>query len=261
MSMKRLIPQAILATMSLLALLALVLSVRSAEKISSFATPAPGDPAIVKIFHTVVQRSLDAGSFTLDNYLNFRAPDRTSTTVVGTSQQLFSERVIGQKVYLELGTDAQGQVQWGSAALTHQADVTYGPQRATQELKMLLGDDSVVRSGDNFIVRQVLPADFISQGNPGQVLVTYTVYVADDYVTGVSPRLQGWISVPTSGRPGHFNFVRVNDYRSPETTYSNYGNVAAITAPPLAQTTPMATCADGGYEVVHNGRHVCSIFG
>jgi hypothetical protein len=255
------IPHALVATMTVLALLALLVSVMTAEKISSFAAPAPGDPAIVKIFHTVVQRSLDAPSFTVDSFLSYQSPDRTATITSGTGTLVSGQKVIGQRIYLLLGTNAQGVAQWGSGPLSHQADQNYGSTRATEELKMLLGDDSVVRNGDNFTVQQMVAADVISPGNPGQILITYTVYVADDYVTGVAPFLRGWVTIPTSGVPGHLTWARVNEYRSPETTYGNYALVAPITAPPADETVPLATCAHGGYVVVQQSRRVCTLSG
>lgn len=253
------IPHFLVAAMTVLALLALVLSVSSAQKISSFAAPSPGDPAIVSIFHTVVQRSLDAPSFTVDGALNYQSPDRTATIASGTATVQSAQRVIGQRVYLLLGTNAQGVTQWGSGPLSHQVDQYYGPARATQEFTMLLGDDSVVRRGNNFIVQQRVPADYISSGNPGQLLITYTVYVADDRVTGVVALLQGWVTIPTQVPSGHLTWARVDGYQSPESTYGNYGRVAPITAPPGAQTVLLSTCANGGYVVVQQGHRGCSI--
>lgn len=259
--MRRMIPHAVLTTMTVLALLALLVSVNSAQRISSFATPASGDPAVVTIFHTVVQHSLQAPSFSVDGALNYQSPNRTATVASGSQTVQSAQKVIGSRVYLYLGTSAQGVAQWGSGPLTHQVDQYYGPTRATQEFTMLLGDSSVVRSANNFIVRQVVPADYISPGNPGQLLITYTVYVASDRVTGVSALLQGWVTIPTQDLAGHLTWARVNGYRSPESTYANYGGVAPITAPPAAQTVALTPCDNGGYEVVQQGHLVCSIYG
>ena len=255
--MRRLIPHALLLAMTVLAAAALLVSMRSAERISSFATPAPGDPAIVKIFHTVVQRSLDAPSFTVDNFLNYQAPDRTSAS----SPSGVTEMVIGRSVYLELGPDSHGIRTWGRGPLTRLADTTYGPSRAKQILDLLLGANSVVRKGDNFVVRQVVPANFISTGNPGQILVTYSVYVADDYVTGVSPFLQGWVTIPVGGSPARPEWARVSNYRAPESTFANYGPyVAPISPPPPGQAVALALCGQS-YRIVVSGRAFCSLFG
>lgn len=254
--MRRLIPHALIAAMSVLALLALLLSVRTAERISSFRPPAPGDPAIVKIFRTVVQRSLGAGSFRVDNLLNYQAPDRTATINVSGANEV----VIGSTAYLQLGPNSHGAMTWGRAPLTHLADTYYGPFRARQLLEILLGDDSVVRQGDNFVVRQVVAANYISTGNPGQILITYMVYVNGDYVTGVSPLLQGWVTIPVGGSAQHPQWWRVSKFRSPESTFSNYGLVAPITAPPASQTVSLSLCGQS-YRFVQQGHQVCSVFG
>ena len=259
--MRRMIPHFLLAAMSVLALLALIASVSSAQKISSFATPAPGQSAVVAAFRAVLTRSLNAPSFTVDSALNYQSPNRTATIASGTVAVQSPEEVIGQRVYLYLGTNSKGVAQWGSGPLTPQVDQYYGPARATQEFTMLLGDNSVVRSANNFIVKQVVPADFISSGNPGQLRITYTVFVVNNYVTGVTALLEGWVTIPTQNQAGHLTWSRVNGYQSPESTYGNYGRVAPITAPPAAQTSPLTTCANGTYEVVQQGHLVCSIYG
>jgi len=249
-----LIPQAILATMTVLAALALVLSVSSAERISRFAAPAPGDPATVAVYRTVVQRTLDAPSFVFDQYLNYQAPDRTSTTFA-----IGGEKVIGRVAYIALNpSSASGQ--WGRGPLTALSDEYYGPTRALKQLQTFVNLKSVVRSGNNFIVRQVVPADSVSPGNPGQVLVTSTVYVNDDYVTSIKAQLSGWFSYPFAGTVSHPQYKRVDQLSAAPVTYSNFGHVAAITAPPAAKTVPLVVCGQG-YRVVQAGHQVCSIFG
>ncbi len=259
--MRRFIPHTILAAMTVLAVLALAFSVASAQKISSFATPAPGQSSVVSAFHAVLTRSLTARSFTVDSALNYQSPDRTATIVSGTSAVSSPEKVIGQRAYLFLGNDTKGVAHWGSGPLTPQVNQYYGPLRATQEFTMLLGDDSVVRSANKFIVKQVVPADFISSGNPGQLLITYTVTVANDYVSGVAALLDGWVTIPTQNQAGHLTWSRVDGYQSPESTYTNYGRVPPIIAPPAAQTAPLSTCTNGSYQVVQQGHLVCSIYG
>ena len=61
--MRRWIPKSLLAVMTVLALATVGLSLHTSERISYFSTPAPGNPAVVRIFRTVVQRTLDEPSF------------------------------------------------------------------------------------------------------------------------------------------------------------------------------------------------------
>lgn len=248
--MRRLIPQAILATMTILALVALLLSVSTAERISSFAPPASGDPATVAMYRTVVQRTLDAPSFNYDQFLNYQAPDRTATLYASGG-----ERVIGQVAYLALSPS-----QWGRGPLTALADEYYGPSRALKQLQTFAKLTSVVRSGNNFVVRQVVPADSVSPGNPGQVLVTSTVTVRDDYVTSVTAHLTGWFSYPFAGTVDHPVYKRIDQFSAAPVTYGNFGHVPAISAPPAAQTMALTPCGQG-YRVMQSGHSVCSIFG
>ena len=252
--MRRLIPQAILATMTILALVALLLSVSTAERISSFPAPAAGNPAIVAIYRTVVQRTLDAPSFDFDQYLDYQAPDRTATTFA-----LGGERVIGNVVYIAL-TSSSSTGEWGRGPLTALADEYYGPARALKQLQTFVNLKSVVRAGNNFIVRQVIPADNVSPGNPGQVLVTSTVYVNDDYVTSIKANFTGWFSYPYAGTVSHPLYKRVDQLSAAPVTYSNFGHVAAITAPAAVQFVPLTVCGQA-YHVVQSGHQVCSIFG
>ncbi len=258
--MRRLIPFALLGLMSVLALLALVVSVSSAARISSFPTPTPGSTADVAALHTVVARSLNATSFTLDDALNFQAPDRSAIIARGGAEAA-PERVIGDRVYLYLGTSATGTPQWGSARLSRAADQYYGPLRATQEITMLGHSNSVVRHGNTFSVQQVVPADFISPGNPGQLLITYSVNVARARVSSVSAVLRGWVTIPSQDQSGRITWERVDGFPSPVSTYSNYDQVAPIVAPPATQTASLRECTNGSYLVVHAGVSSCSLFG
>ena len=257
------IPHALLAVMTVLALLAVIVSVSTADKISSFPAPQPGAPAVVSAFHRVVQRSLDAPSFVVDSVLHYRAPDRTEAMAAGSSSSSSSSgvRVIGTSVYLDLGQDSQGHIRWGRGVLSPQANLYYGPLRATQELKMLLTDNSVTRSAGHYIIHQVSSADAISPGNPGQLLITYTVYVVHGYVTGVAAMLQGWVTILEQGPSGATRRVRVDQYQSPGSTYGNYARVAPIGPPPASQTITLTSCANGGYAVALPGHAGCSIFG
>lgn len=248
--MRRWIPKTLLAAMTVLALVSVVLSLHTAERISTFSTPAPGQPAIVKIFRTVVQRTLDAPSFSYDQTLNYQAPDRVKGT--GTYNGII---VVGSDVYLELSTTTSSS-QWGKTPLTSLVDKEVGPVLVTQMLKTLLSLDSVVRVGNNFVAKQVVSADSIYPGNPGQVLITFMIYVSDDYVTSVTPRLNGWMSVPKSGTGGRIEWQRISKYQSMTLTYGNFGNIAPVTAPPVSRTAVLHECT-GSSGIVFANQRLC----
>jgi hypothetical protein len=239
--------------MTVLALVALLFSVSTAERISTFANPPAGNPAIVTIFRTVVQRTLDAPSFRYNQYLNYQAPDRTATL-----RTLGSMKVIGKEAYILL-TPGVPTGKWGRGPLTPLVDSYYGPAMALHGLRTLLTSNSVIREGNNFVVKQVVSADSVSPGNPGQVLVTYMVYVNDDYVTAIQTRLEGWWSIPYARINGILRFRRVDTFTASQVTYSSFGQIAPITAPPADRTLQLTLCGQV-YHLPYLGREVCSAF-
>jgi hypothetical protein len=253
--MRRLIPHAVLTLLTVLALGAMLVSLQSAQKISRFSPPPAGTPAVVTAFRAVVDRTLSAGSFTMDGFLNYQVPDTTSTSLVSGPRIV----VVGSTVYFELGTTAQATAVWGAAPLSTLANSYYGPQRALQLLHTLQSARSVTRVGNNFTVKLVVPADTVSPGNPGQVEVINTVSVSNDYITAVQTNLQGWVSIP-GGTTAHIKWSRVDHYKGPQTTFSNYGVVPKISAPPAATQVKLATCGQM-YQFVVGKSHVCSLFG
>jgi hypothetical protein len=252
--MRKFIPQAILGAMTVLAIVALLVSVSTAARISSFAPPPAGSPSVVAAYRAVVQHTLAAPSFTYEGFLNYQAPDRTATTYgVG------NERVIGREVYLLLPTGATTS-HWGRGPLTTLADDYYGPARALTQLRTFATVTSVVASGSNFVVQQVVPADLVAPGNPGQVLVTATVTVSGGYVASIKAQVTGWVSYPYAGTASHPRYRRVDSLSVPAVTYANFGAVVPITAPPAAQTVPLGLCGQQ-YRLVLPGSTVCSLVG
>ena len=251
--MRRLVPQALLAAMSILALGALLLSISTSEKISSFPSPAPGDPAVVSVFRTVVQRTLDAPSFSFTGFLNYQAPDRTETNLGSGSG--FSVGggliIIGKEVYT---TPLAIAGKWGKGPLSSTVSQDYGPYRVRVTLETLLKARSVVRVGDHFVVKQVLPADVTGPENPGQILVTSTVYVSDDYVTTIKALVQGWTTIQTAFTNGHYVLRRVASFEAGPETFANFAHVPAINPPPASKTIDLYTCA--GSHVIQVAEYV-----
>ena len=252
--MRKFIPHALLATMTVLAIVAMSFSISSAERISHFAAPRAGDPAVVEKYRAVIQHTLDAPSFTYEQFLNYRAPDSTSVAATGGN-----DVVIGHQVYLPLAPIGSSP-RWGHGTLTTLVDDYYGPARALTQLRTFLTIRAVVSSGNDFIVQQVLPADVVSPGNPGQVLVTSTVAVSGGYVTSISANISGWFSYPYAGTASRPRYRRVDALAAQAVTFANFGAVAPITAPPASQTVPLHVCGQG-YQFIEAGRHVCSVVG
>ena len=252
--MRKLIPHALLLSMTVLAIGALLLSVTSAERISYFSAPAAGTPAVIAQYRAVVQHTLDAPSFTYEQFLNYRAPSSTSVASTGGSDE-----VIGNVVYLPVAPVGSSP-RWGRGPLTTLANDYYGPARALTQLRTFLKIKAVVGSGRDFIVQQVLPADVVAPGNPGQVLVTSTVVVSGGYVTSIASNVSGWFSYPYAGTASHPRYKRVDTLTPNPVTFTNFGAVAPITAPPASQTVPLHPCGQG-YQFVESGQHVCSVVG
>jgi hypothetical protein len=225
--------------MTALTVVSVVFSLQTAARVSYFSTPPAGNQAIAAIFRTVVQRSLDAQGFTYNQFLNYRAPDRTAVIAPGVGII-----VVGNETYVELAGISSSQQhprKWGETSLTPIVDNQFGPAAATQVLKMLLTALSVTRSGDHFTAQQVVSANSVEPGNAGQILITYVIYVNDDYVTSVTPTYHGWFVIPSPGASVDDNHVAT--YRNSTITYGNFGHVAPITPPSALETVVLEPCS------------------
>jgi hypothetical protein len=248
--MRQWIPKSLLAVMTALALVSVVLSVQTAARISYFSTPPAGNQVIATIFRTVVQRTLDAPGFTYNQFLNYRAPDRTAVIAPGVGIV-----VVGSETYVDLArisSSRQLSQKWGETPLTPLVDNQFGPTAATQVLKMLLSAVSVTRAGDHFTAQQVVLANSVEPGNVGQILITYVIDVNDDYVTSVTPTYHGWFFVPSPGPTVDENHVAT--YQTMTITYGNFGNVVPITLPSASETVMLKPCSGPRSFVLGNER-------
>jgi hypothetical protein len=251
--MRQWIPRSLIAVMTVLALVSVVLSVQTSARISYFSTPPAGDQGIAAIFRTVVQRSLDAPGFTYNQFLHFRAPDRTAVIAPGAGII-----VVGNETYVELAGNSSSQQQprkWGETTLTPFVDNQFGPAAATRVLKMLLTAVSVTRAGDHFTAQEVVSANSVEPGNAGQILITYVIYVNDDYVTSVTPTYHGWFVIPSSGLTLSDNHVAT--YQNMTITYGNFGNVAPIAPPPALETVVLEPCS-GPHSFSIGNKRLCA---
>jgi hypothetical protein len=165
--------------------------------------------------------------------------------------------VEGHEVYVPIVVKSTSEL-WGRSPLPVAVDPYYGPDRALGLLKMLLRSDSVTRDGnDNLTVKSVMSASSVDSWDTGQVLAIITVYVNDDLISAIVPNLRGWLTIPVStvsqGK-AYVKWERVSKYRSPTSTFGDYGQVTIITAPPFSETVPMILCdGDYGYKVQARG--------
>ena len=226
--MRRAIPFAELALMTALALVALGLSVSRNERFSTFPTPPAGSPAVVKVFRTVLTRTLDASSFTFDHSLDYQSPDRTHMSFLITSG-VNDYVVVGDTEYVGIRQGA-GET-WAATPLTPSADRVVGPMAATAGLERLMTSDAVTQAGAHFTVTSVVPAADFAAADPGQVQLIQTVYVADDYVSAIASRTVGWVSVPVAKKGGGYTLGRTQHVNLGSIDYGNFGEVRAISAP------------------------------
>lgn len=252
--MRRAIPFAELALMTVLAVLALTLSVSRNERFSTFAAPPAGNPAVVKVFRTVLTRTLDAPSFTFDHSIDYQAPDRTRMAFMVASG-VDAYVVIGDTEYVGI-REANGET-WGATPLTKTSDALVGPAAAKADLEGLFTSDAVTQSGDHFTVTSVLPASTFYSEDPGQVELIQTVFVEDDYVTSIADRLVGWVSVPVAQRSGGYTLGRVDQRNLGSVDYGDYGEVRTIAAPPASRVVELVTCSNspGQTPVLGLGLH------
>jgi len=258
--MRRWIPQSLVAVMTLLALVSVGLSLHTSERISYFSTPVPGNPTVVKIFRTVVQHTMVEPSFNVDGFIDYQAPDLFRVHFDFPSSLDVILR--GHEIYVPIASTTTG-TWWGRSPLPSAVDPYFGPDKALGLLQTLLHSDSVVRDANgNFTVTTVMSANSVDSWDPGQILATLTVNVNDDLISSVVTTLRGWLTIrvlSVSQGKVHVKWERVSKDPALTSTFGDYGQVSAITAPLLSQTVPVNLC-DGGYGYKVQARGHCIDF-
>lgn len=213
-------------------------SLATAPRYSYFARPPRGTPRAIGDLHRAVARTLDASSFVvrLDAFVvDYVAPDRTEFRTLNSAQI-----AIGRTVYV--GIRRVGvPIHWSVARLPD-SFVPFGAAQVRQPLYQLLRANSVVRRGESFDVRRVVPAGDVVGFGAGQALIESRVTVDRGRVVRVSSRAYGLFH-GGSNRAGYRTSGGLTTVvRFVDEAFSQFGRVADIVAPAGRDVGPATAC-------------------
>ncbi|HQU25772.1 MAG TPA: hypothetical protein PLS29_01935 [Acidimicrobiales bacterium] len=185
--MRRGVPVGITLVALALVLAAAAVSLARAPRYSYFAPPPAGAPRAVADLHASLSRTMRSPGFVLrvnGLVVDYAAPDRTEVRFVNTS-----EVIIGRTLYVTHSSGGGG-ARWTEARLAT-LDVPFAPVWVRRLLTPYLRARSVVRRGDTFEVRLVVPASQFVPEDAGQSLLAATVSTKDGSVVGVRAVVYG----------------------------------------------------------------------
>ncbi|HEY1827827.1 MAG TPA: hypothetical protein VGF87_07390 [Acidimicrobiales bacterium] len=185
----------------------------------------------------------------------FQAPDRsrTSTTMAGVS-----DITIGSTMYSNNnifgGVAGDSETPSWSKVTYPKDDVPYTlPRLELLSLRQLLSVDSVERTRQGFVVNDVVPADEIEPGMPGQALFLLHVAISAGHVAAVTTSTYG--RFPTThliAEPSGFCHTKVCTavvpFRvpTPQTVTFTAFDAAPPVDPPPASETQVQQCTFSG---------------
>ena len=120
--------------------------------------------------------------------VDYAAPDRTEVRFVNAR-----EVVIGRTLYVT-HSPVGPRARWTKSRLAN-LDVPFAPVGVRRLLAPYLTARSVVRRGDGFEVRLVVPASDLVPAEAGRALVTATLSIEDGAVVGVRSVAHGLLRV------------------------------------------------------------------
>lgn len=238
-----------------------VVSLQTSPDIAYFSPSPAGNAAVVRKFHQEVFATLKApsledriGSAVLD----YEAPNRVlfrGVLVVGTS--LKGEIVIGPHYYIALNQNRGVVSQWGRGSLTTRLSDEIGPNAILGELKKLMSISSVTASGSTFVAKEVVGANEVLPGTPGQSLVVVSANTHDGYVVSLRATSYGIFRSPVSTNHG-LTARTLTQIHGVQSNFSKIGLVPSIPTPPETKTVNLIPCPKGGAANI-NSKYVDSV--
>jgi len=211
---------------------------------------------VVLRFRDAVNRTLSAKSFVLHEgglVLQYQAPNRTRSGVIGGP-----DIVIGDRTYWSLGTTNGVVRQWGEEPLTPLIAEFAGTESAKRTLRNLRRQESVTEQGNTFKVQQVTSASVLLPWLAGQILIEWSVSVRGDYVRQVLGVAHGILPSYLSAR--HRPAPSIRSIAILPASYSEFGDVKPIDAPPKYKTVKIVACAIPSEFITRSNKYICGTF-
>ena len=233
--MRRWVPVGIVLVALALVLAAAALSLTRAPRYSYFAPPPVGAPRAVAELRAALSATMRSAGFVLrvnGLVVDYAAPDRTEVRFVDAR-----EVVIGRTFYV---THSSGgaRAHWTTARLAN-PDVPFAPAWVRRLLAPYLAARSVVRRGDAFEVRLVVPASALVPEEAGQALLAATIATKSGWVVGVRTVVHGRFPVWPFGGRHPAGRIDVASYR-----FSSLGRPPRVVTP-RGDVVPGSLCGHG----------------
>jgi hypothetical protein len=241
--------------MTVFAFAGAVISLHTSPAIAFYSQPPASNPAVVGKFHQDVFATLKSPSLEYrigSAVLDYQAPNRVLSRglpVVGSSLEM--EIVIGPYYYIALNQNQDVVRQWGKGSLTTRLNDEIGPKAVLGELRNLMAFSSVIENGSTFVAKEVVDANEVLPGTPGQSLVVVTVNTHDGYVVSLRATYYGIFRYP---------IFTHDDVRAQTLTlihgvqgnFSRFGLVSPISHPPETKTVNLIPCPKGENAISSN---------
>ena len=232
-----------------------VVSLQTSPVIAYFSPPPAGNAAVVRKFHQEILATLKApsledriGSVVLD----YEAPNRVlfrGVRVVGSPLKM--EIVIGRHYYIALNQNRGVVNQWGRGSLATRLNEEVGPKAILGELKNLMSVSSVVESGSTFVAKEVVNANEVLPGTPGQSLDVVSANAHDGYVVSLRVTSYGMFQSPVFTHGGERSRI-LTQIHGVQTSFSKFGQVPSISTPPETETVNLIPCPKGLGAISNN---------
>ena len=255
MSVRKLFPFLLIGMLTIFAFSGAVVSLHTSPTIAYFSPQSAGNAVVVRKFHLDVLATLKSpsledriGSAVLD----YEAPNRVlsrGVRVVGSPLKM--EIVIGPQYYIALDQYRGVVRQWGRGSLTTRLNDEIGPKAILGELKNLMSVTSVTASGSTFVAKEVVGANEVLPGTPGQSLVVVSANTHDGFVVSLRAIFYGIFRSPvfTHGGLRARSLTLIHGVQS---NFSKFGLVPSIPTPPETKTVNLIPCPKGEAAISNN---------
>jgi hypothetical protein len=121
---------------------------------------------------------------------------------------------------------------------------------------------SSVRVKDGgFVAKQIVDANEITPGSAGQSLLVWWINTHGRFVSSIRGTAYGLLQNLVVVHQSNFKTVTVKSIRLGSSTYSKFGQVPDISAPPKRKTVILVPCKNGDTSDIDGNVYMCGTFG
>jgi hypothetical protein len=128
-------------------------------------------------------------------------------------------------------------------------------------LRNILNLNSVREVSGGFIVKQIVPANDVAPGTAGQAFIVWFVMVRGGHVISCHGTAHGILQTYALVHKTQLKAVTVKSLNLGTETYSKFGFIPRIVAPPKRRTVKLVPCKNGDKADFGSNSYVCGTFG